>query len=104
MTEVMKLKRKYDRKNPDLIQDVMDPASLEARREARRMEARKKEMALLRAEYQRKWAAHNQAAEAKREARERKRRREDIIEAVCLSVVTVCACICMVVLGVTGGL
>lgn len=104
MTQVMRLKREYDRKNPELIQDALDPAVLEARREARRMEARKHEMDLLRANSQQQWAEYNRKAEAKREARERKRRREDIIEAVCLSVVTVCACICMVVLGVTGGL
>ena len=104
MTQVMRLKREYDRKNPELMQDIMDPAVMEARREAKRMEARKQEMDMLRANSKRQWAEYNRKAAVKREARERKRRREDIIEAVCLSVTALAACICMVVLGVNGGL
>lgn len=104
MTQVMRLKREYDRRNPELMQDILDPAAMEARREAKRMEARKREMDILRANSRQQWAEYNRKAEARREARERRRRREDIIEAVCLTAVMVTACICMVVLGVTGGL
>lgn len=104
MTEVIKIKRAHERQNPDLMQDILDPAVMEARREARRLEARQKEMDLLRRENRQKWAEAQAKADARREARERKRRREDIIEAVCLSATALAACICMVVLAITGGL
>ncbi len=104
MTEVMRLKREHDRKNPELMQDVLDPAVMAARREARRLEARKKEMDLLRASSQREWAEYNRAAEAKRKDRERKRRREDIVEAVCLAIASSAAFYTLLVMALRGAL
>ena len=104
MTEVMRLKREHDRKNPELMQDALDPAVMAARREARRLEARKKEMDLLRANSRQQWAEYNRKAEAKRESRERKRRREDIVEAVCLAIASSTAFYALLVMALRGAL
>ena len=104
MTEVMRLKREYDRKNPELMQDVMDPAVMAARREARRLEARKKEMAMLREQNRRKEAEVRAKIEARREAKEMKRRGQDVAEAVFLAVASSTAFSAVLVMALRGAL
>ena len=104
MTEVMRLKREYDRKNPELMQDVMDPAVMAARREARRLEARKKEMAMLREQNRRKEAEVRAKIEARREAKEMKRRGQDVAEAAFLAVASSAAFSVMLVMALRGAL
>ena len=104
MTEVMRLKREHDRKNPELMQDVLDPAVMAARREARRMEARKKEMDLLREQNRRKEAEVRARIEARREEKESKRRGRDVVEAVCLAIASSTAFYTLLVMALRGAL
>ena len=82
MTEVMRLKREYDRKNPDLIQDVLDPAVMQERREAKRREQARRELEMIHAENRRKEAAIRAKSEARLAAKQNYRRKQDSVEAV----------------------